>query len=156
MLYTVFPICGYMDCSLILFQDLFISQKHAWSALFFFSDGKVLLELVQIFLINWIAVNFFTLAWWALSVWFCDWKFLLLAFEIFCLSKYSCPMKMEFWGCANMLDESNTDCFVRQAWHALSVFFGWWKVLAQGSWIFGDYVNYELDCWRRIQKKRQK
>ena len=33
MLYTVFPICGYTDCYLILFQDLLISKKIHYKAL---------------------------------------------------------------------------------------------------------------------------
>ena len=33
MLYTVFPICWYMDCYLILFQDLLISKKIHYKAL---------------------------------------------------------------------------------------------------------------------------
>ena len=28
MLYTVFPICGYMDCYLVLSQDLFITKNY--------------------------------------------------------------------------------------------------------------------------------
>ena len=43
MLYTVFPICGYMDCYLVLSQDLFIT-KNDYKALHWF---RVTLDSVE-------------------------------------------------------------------------------------------------------------
>jgi len=39
MLYTVFPICGYMDCYLVLSQDLFITSQPETFVCIINSDG---------------------------------------------------------------------------------------------------------------------
>ena len=74
-------------------------------------------ELVDIFLINWIAVFFPWHLWCAVSVFFCDGKYLLEAIGNFEFGEI-------------FLINLVADCFLRHELCAVSVFFMRYKVLA--------------------------
>ena len=101
-------------------------------------------QLVQIFLINWIADCFHMHTWFALSVFFCNrkifarhslnlelvqiflinWIVLLGIHDLHCLFSFIKESfllrQLESGACPNILDQF--DCYGRQAWFALSLY----------------------------------